>query len=103
MALTNIAASPKLTPELQAQVDLDNINFVSNDRLRTALQGTTATPEQVAEAVRVNTEARLRALKIGLLIMAGLALLAIIPAGRLPSYRPGEIPSDETVSERRSI
>ncbi|WP_454625426.1 hypothetical protein [Bradyrhizobium cenepequi] len=25
VALTNIAASPKLTPELQAQVDLDNI------------------------------------------------------------------------------
>jgi hypothetical protein len=30
--------------------------------------------------VRVNTEARLWALKIGLLIMAGLALLSIIPA-----------------------
>jgi hypothetical protein len=26
--------------------------------------------------------------------MAGLALLAIIPAGRLPNYRPGEIPAD---------
>ena len=31
--LTAINASPKLTPELQAQVDLDSINFVSNDRL----------------------------------------------------------------------
>jgi hypothetical protein len=48
----------------------------------------------VAEAVRVNTESRLTALKIGLLILAGLALLAIIPAGRLPSYRPGELPSE---------
>jgi hypothetical protein len=27
--------------------------------------------------------------------MAGLALIAIIPAGRLPNYLPGEIPSDE--------
>jgi hypothetical protein len=36
--------------------------------------------------------------------MAGLALVSIIPAGRLPNYRPGEIPSDETASERgRSI
>jgi predicted MFS family arabinose efflux permease len=104
IALTSIAASPKLTPELQAQVDLDNINFVSNDRLQTVLADTTASPAQVAEAVRVNTEARLRALKIGLLIMAGLALVSIIPAGRLPNYRPGEIPSDETASERgRSI
>ena len=31
--------------------------------------------------------------KIGFVIMAGLALLSIIPAGRLPGYRPGELPS----------
>jgi len=93
--LGNIAASPKLTPELQAQVDLDNINFISNERLQTVLAGTTASPAQVAEAVRVNTESRLRALKIGLLIMSGLAFLSILPAGRLPNYRPGEIPDDQ--------
>jgi predicted MFS family arabinose efflux permease len=90
-ALTAIAGAPKLTQELQAQVDLDNINFVSNDRLRTALSKTTATPAQVEEAVRVNTEVRLRALKIGLVILAGLAMLAIIPAGRLPNEIPAEL------------
>jgi predicted MFS family arabinose efflux permease len=94
--MSRIAESPKLTPELQAQVDLDSINFISNDRLQTVLSGTTASPAQVAEAVRVNTEARLRALKIGLLIMAGLAMLAIIPAGNLPDYKPGEIPDPQT-------
>jgi len=93
--LGNIAASPKLTPELQAQIDLDSINFVSNERLQTVLAGTTASPAQVAEAVRVNTESRLRALKLGLLVMAGLAFLAIVPAGRLPNYLPGEIPADQ--------
>jgi predicted MFS family arabinose efflux permease len=91
--LTAINASPKLTPELQAQVDLDSINFVSNDRLQETLAKTTASPVQVAEAVRVNTQSRLRALKIGLLIMAGIALLAIFPAGSLPNYQPGEIPN----------
>ncbi|SFI61543.1 MFS transporter [Bradyrhizobium sp. Gha] len=96
IALGSIAASPKLTPELQAQVDLDSINFVSNDRLQAVLSGTTATPGQVAEAVRINTESRQRALKIGLLILAGLALLSIIPAGRLPDYRPGELPDRPT-------
>jgi len=99
--LGSIAASPKLTPELQAQVDLDNINFISNDRLQTVLAGTTASPAQVAEAVRVNTESRLRALKIGLLVMAGLAFLAIIPAGRLPNYLPGEIPADQAPSGKK--
>jgi predicted MFS family arabinose efflux permease len=100
--LGNIAASPKLTPELQAQVDLDNINFISNDRLQTVLAGTTATPAQVAEAVRVNTESRLRALKIGLLVMAGLAFLTILPAGRLPNYLPGEIPEDQAPGKGRA-
>jgi predicted MFS family arabinose efflux permease len=89
--MTRIAANPILPEEIQSQIDLDSITFVSNDRLATVMAGTDATPEQVAEAVRVNTEARLRALKIGLLIMAGLALLAIVPAGSLPNYRPGDI------------
>jgi MFS family permease len=95
LVLGSIAASPKLTPELQAQVNLDSINFISNDRLQAVLAATTATPTEVAEAVRVNTEARLRALKLGLLIMAAIALLSIIPAGRLPDYIPGEIPDDQ--------
>lgn len=94
MILTQLDDHPALPPELQEEVDLDNINFVTNERLREVMQATTATPEQVEEAVRINTEARLRALKIGLLIMAGVALLAIFPASRLPSYKPGEIPPD---------
>jgi hypothetical protein len=66
------------------------------------LEGTDASAQQIEEGVRVNTEARLRALKIGLLVMAGLALLTVVPAGRLPNYRPGEIPSGERpVSERQ--
>jgi predicted MFS family arabinose efflux permease len=100
IVLGNIAANPMLPKEIRSQVDLDSITFVSNDRLRSVMESTTAAPQQVAEAVRVNTEARLRALKIGLLIMAGLALLAIIPAGQLPNYLPGEIPSDEPTGTR---
>lgn len=99
--LAGVATSPKLTPELQAQVDLDNINFVSNDRLQSALSSTTATAAQVAEAVRVNTESRLRALKIGLLIMAGIAMLAIFPAGRLPNYIPGQLPDPDAAPPKR--
>lgn len=92
--MRGVAETPILTPEIQAQINMDSINFVSNDRLQGVLAQTTATPEQVAEAVRVNEEARLRALKFGLLIMALLSLLAIFPAGRLPDYLPGELPAD---------
>ena len=81
-----------MTPELQAQVDLDNINFIGNDQLQTVLARTSANPAQVAEAVRVNIEARPRALKIGLLILAAVSMIAIFPASRLPNHTPGEIP-----------
>ncbi|WP_244470872.1 MFS transporter [Microvirga massiliensis] len=90
--MRRITENPLLPAEIQSQVNLDSITFVSNDRLESVIAQTTATPEQKAEALRVNMEARLQALKIGLLVMAGLALLMILPAGRLPNYRPGEIP-----------
>jgi predicted MFS family arabinose efflux permease len=90
--LRSVAENPKLPPEIQSQINLDSINFISNDRLQSLMEGTTASPAQVAEAVRVNTDARLRALKLGLLIMAGIAMLAIFPAGRLPDFIPGEVP-----------
>ena len=88
--LRGIAENPLLPPEIQSQIDLDSINFVSNDRLLGIMQRTTATPEQVSEAVRVNTDARLSALRMGLLLMAGLALLAIIPAGRCLATGPAK-------------
>jgi len=94
IVLTNVSRSLVLTPELLAQINLDSVNFVSNDRLNAVLSETTASPEQVAEAVQINTEARLRALKTGFLVMAGLSLLAFIPAGWLPNYKPGQIPKD---------
>jgi predicted MFS family arabinose efflux permease len=90
--LYRIAENPQLPPVVLSQIDMESINFVSNDRLLGIMERTGAAPEQVAEAVRVNTEARLQALKIGLLIMAAVAALAIVPASRLPAYRPGEIP-----------
>ena len=99
LVMQKIAENPLLPPEIQSQVNLDNITFVNNDRLLVILQGTTATPEQVQEAVRVNTEARLRALKIGLLVMAGLALITIFPAGRLPEYKPGDIRPESRPAE----
>ncbi len=101
-----LADNPEFPQEIQAELNLDNINFVNNDQLLVILEGTSATPAQVEEAVRINTSARLRALKIGLLIMAGLSALTIIPAGRLPGYKPGEIPAnppDPTAEEERRI
>jgi predicted MFS family arabinose efflux permease len=91
--MRNLTASPVITAELQQEMDLDNINFLSNDRLEEKLKNTTATPEQVDEAMHINEEARLRALKISFFLLGGVALLAIFPSGRLPDYRPIEVPA----------
>lgn len=90
-----VVEHPSLPPELIAQVDLDSVNFVSNKDLHAVLSRTDATEEQVAYAVQLNEEERLRALKTGLLILAGISAMAILPASRLPRYRPHEIPADQ--------
>ena len=100
--LYRIADNPQLPPATLTQINLDNINFVSNDRLLAIMEATGAGPAEAAEAVRVNTEARLQALKMGLLLMALVAALAIIPASRLPGYRPGEIPDGITPREGKA-
>ncbi|KAF2413366.1 MFS transporter [Microbacterium sp. B35-04] len=91
--VSSLVEHPELPPELVSQVDLDSVNFVSNDRLEATLtEQTDATAEQVDAAVALNEEARLSALKIGLLILSGVSALAIVPASRLPKFRPGELP-----------
>ena len=92
LVFNSISNSTTILPTLAQQLNLNNINFVSNDQLVATLDNIQATPEQMNEAVAINTEMRLRALKISLLILAGVALMAIFPAGGLPNYLPGEIP-----------
>jgi MFS family permease len=92
--MSNLTANPVITAELKEQVDLNSINFLSNTRLEERLKRTTATPEQIAEAIRINEEARLRALKIAFFALGSLALLAIFPSRSLPDYKPGEVPGD---------
>jgi MFS family permease len=87
-----LAGNADVPRSLVAQVDLDNTNFISNDRLNEVLSKTDATPAQVDAVVALNEDARLSALRTGLLVLAGISLLAIAPASRLPKYRPGEIP-----------
>lgn len=88
----------ELPEDLVAQVNMDNVNFVSNDELRGVLENTTATDAQVDAAVQVNEETRLDSLKRGLLVLAGISATAILPASRLPRYRPDEIPDPAPVA-----
>lgn len=87
-----VTEHPDLPDELIAEVDLDQMNFVSNDELRAKFEETSATPEQIDAAVAINEEERLQTLKLGFLVLAGLSAIAALPASRLPRYRPEEIP-----------
>lgn len=89
--MNRVTDNPLITSEMKAEVDLGSINFLNNDRLKERFEATSATPEQIAEAVTINSETRLRALKIGFFVLASLALFAIVPCGWLPDYRPGEL------------
>ncbi|KQQ68743.1 MFS transporter [Microbacterium sp. Leaf320] len=93
-----VVEHPELPPTLVAQVDMDNLNFVSNDDLRAALEQTDATPAQIDAAVTINEESRLGTLRLGLLLLAGLSAVAILPASRLPKYKPDEIPDPSPVA-----
>jgi len=89
----SLADNPTIPAELIMQVDLDRANFVSNARLKDVMTSTTATPGQIAEAVRINEDSRRRALKLSFLLLGGVALLVIVPAGRLPDYVRGKKPN----------
>src|SRR5262245_19299961 len=99
--LGQVRENPLISSEMKAEVDLNSINFLSNDQLKTRFENTSATPEQIAEAIRINSETRLRALKTGFILLAGLSLLALVPCGWLPDYRPGEIPGESRAGMRQ--
>lgn len=91
MILTSAGENPVITAELKDEVNLTNLNFLSDEQLKDRLANTSATPEQLEQALAINADARTRALKTGFLLLSGLALLAILPCSWLPDYRPGDV------------
>jgi MFS family permease len=87
---------PTLPPALIKKIDLNNVTFISNNHLIEELTRISVTPEHIEEAVRVNADARLQALRLSLFFLAGLALLVIIPVGGLPNYVPGNVPNGDS-------
>ncbi len=99
LIMTNAVASPVISAELLNQVNPANLNFMTDTQVETRLTDIGASAAEVTDGLRINAEARIRALKIGFMVMSGLALLAIVPCSWLPDYKPGDIPAD---GEKRS-
>ncbi len=93
MIIGHATNNPVISAELKDEVNLTNLNFLSDTQLKERLANTSATPEQLNEALQINAEARIRSLKIGFLCLSGVALLALLPCRWLPAYRPEEIPA----------
>ena len=91
--VSNATNNPVITAELKDEVNLTNLNFFSDVQLQERLGNTSATDEQMQEALSINAEARIRALKIGFMCLSCLAVLALLPCRWLPAYRPEEIPA----------
>ena len=77
---------PDIPASLIEQVNIDRATFLSNEQLEDIMAGTTASPRQLSEALKVNAEARLYALKMTFLLLATGALLMVVPVRRLPGF-----------------
>lgn len=84
-------ASPAFSPEIMEQVNFDNTNFITSDQLAGVLEERGATAEEVDAAVEIYEDARLRALRTTLMFLALLALLALVPAGKMPDFREPDL------------
>lgn len=100
--LANVVDNPVITAELKDEVNLTNLNFLSDAQLKERLSGTSATPAQFEAALEINAAARTQALKIGFLLLSCLAVLAIVPCSWLPDYKPAEIPADANAAALRA-
>jgi MFS family permease len=99
MLLSSAFAGSDLPSKLETRVLFNDVNFVTNHELKSVLGAASATPDQVAQAVAINEDARRRALQASFLIVAVISLLSIFPAARLPNYVPGELSAEDIVSE----
>lgn len=100
LLITTAFAQSNLPAALEQEINFDQIDFVSNDALAAILGETSATPAEVAEAVTLNADGRLRALRATFLLLAAISLLALIPSTKLPNYKPGELSAEDIVGEK---
>jgi len=103
LIVTTSLSRSAIPDSLRTEANLDNVNFVTNAHLKDVLGQTMATSEQVNEAVAIYQEARLRALRASFLILAGMALLAIFPASRLPKSIPETSPTETQPATPREL
>jgi EmrB/QacA subfamily drug resistance transporter len=90
--LTGIQQNPAVPADVKSQADVQLASgapFISDADLQAALDRAGVNQETTTAILEVNQEARLDGLRSALVILAGIALLALFAARRIPTRQPG--------------
>jgi MFS family permease len=104
--LSGIDANPDVPDDVvdQAGVQLAaGAPFISDAQLETALDDAGVTGSTADAIVDENEQARIDGLRVALIVLAGIALVALFFTGRIPDRQPGASDADaQSVASRRS-
>jgi hypothetical protein len=90
--LTGISQNPAVPAEVKSQANVklaSGAPFISDADLQAALDQAGVSQETSTAVLEVNQQARLDGLRAALVILAGIALLALFAARRIPTAQPG--------------
>ena len=90
--LTGIQQNPAVPADVKSQANVQLASgapFISDADLQAALDRAGVNQETTTAILEVNQEARLDGLRSALVILAGIALLALFAARRIPTRQPG--------------
>jgi hypothetical protein len=90
--LQGIQQSPEVPDSVKSQASVElaaGVPFISDADLQTALDDAGVPAETSQEIIEVNQDARLDGLRAALVLLAGVALIALFAARRIPTEQPG--------------
>jgi MFS family permease len=92
--LTGITQNPEVPDSVKAQANVElagGVPFISDADLQAALAKTDLSEETSAAVLEANQQARLDGLRAALVVLAGVAVLALFAARRIPTQQPGSV------------
>lgn len=89
--MQGVQSSPEVSSAVKqsASIHLEaGVEFVSDEQLQTALEGTALEPAEQQAIVEENSKARIEALQLGLVAVSLIALVSLFLTSRLPASAP---------------
>jgi MFS family permease len=93
--VTGIQQNPAVPDSVKDQANVQlagGVPFISDADLQAALDQAGVSEETATAALEINQQARLDGLRAALVVLAGVAVLALFAARRIPTQQPGSTP-----------